>query len=100
MYPQDADDFDKWYREEHLNMMLKAPGFRRCLRYKLGPRTPQTKDEDPPTFMAVYEVDGVKEFLFSDDAARAGGTEWSKKHMTESKASVIRGWEKVHAEGF
>ncbi|KAJ9654157.1 hypothetical protein H2198_006776 [Neophaeococcomyces mojaviensis] len=40
MHPQDASDFDEWYRKEHLDLLSKIPGYRRCLRYKLGPPTP------------------------------------------------------------
>lgn len=101
MYPQGTSDFDKWYEKEHLDMMMNAPGFRRCLRYKLGPKTPQTKDDDPPSRLAIYEIDvNAKDFLTSEAAVAAGGTEWSKKHMAETKAFIVRGWERVHAEGF
>ncbi|KAF2169027.1 hypothetical protein M409DRAFT_21038 [Zasmidium cellare ATCC 36951] len=100
MHPPNPSDFDKWYREEHLAMMSKVPGFIRALRYKLGPKAPLTKDEDPPTYLAIYEVDDVKAYLAHEAAVAAGGTEWSKRHMKESRAFVARGWVRVCAEGF
>lgn len=100
VYPQDPDDFDKWYREEHLDMMSRVPGFIRALRYKLGLKTPLTKGEDPPTYLAIYEVDDAMSFISHEASAAAGATDWSKKHMAGSKAFVVRGWQRVHAEGF
>ena len=99
MHPQDEEDFNKWYREEHLPMMSKAPGFRRSLQYKLGPKTPQTKDEDPPTYLTIYETENGQDLL-SGEAAKAGGTEWTKKHMAASQAFVVRRWQRLHAEGY
>lgn len=100
MYPQDPDDFDKWYRQEHLDKMFKVPGFLRALRYKIGPRTPLTKSEDPPTYLAIYEVGDAMAFIGHEASATAGATEWSKKHMAGSKAFVVKGWNRAHAEGF
>jgi hypothetical protein len=45
MNPEDPDDFEKWYREEHLELLSKLPGYQRSLRYKIGPRTPLTQGE-------------------------------------------------------
>lgn len=100
MYPEDPADFDKWYREEHLDMMAKVPGFIRALRYKLGPRAPLTKGEDPPTYLAIYEVDDAMAFIGHEGSAAAGATEWSKTHMAGSKAFVVRGWKRMYDEGF
>lgn len=55
MNPSDEEDFEKWYREEHLNLLAKIPGYRRSLRYKIGPRTPLTQGETQP-YLAVHEV--------------------------------------------
>ena len=55
MNPSDEEDFEKWYREEHLELLSKLPGYRRSLRYKIGPRSPLTKGETQP-YLAIHEV--------------------------------------------
>ncbi|KAK4500052.1 hypothetical protein PRZ48_008238 [Zasmidium cellare] len=88
MHPLDPIDFDKWYREEHLPLMSKVPGFIRALRYKLGPKTPLTRDEDPPAYLAVYEVEDVKSFFGHEMTLEAGATEWAKRHVAETPPRV------------
>ena len=55
MNPENPEDFEKWYREEHLELLSKLPGYRRSLRYKIGPRTPLTQGETEP-YLAIHEV--------------------------------------------
>lgn len=90
MNPADPADFEKWYREEHLSMLSRLPGYRRSLRYKLGPTTPLTRDEAPPPYLAIHEVDSVEAFG-SQEAEAANSTAWSKKHIAESRPFVARG---------
>lgn len=100
MYPENPEDFDKWYREEHLDLFSKLPGYRRSLRYRIGPKTPLTKDDDPPSYLAIHEVDNLETALTSKEAAASFSTPWTQKQLTGSKVFVSRGWKLVHSEGF
>lgn len=66
----DAEDFDKWYREEHLVLLSKATGYLRSTRFKLAfARTNAqsralkglpTTDEPPPTppaWLTIHEFE-------------------------------------------
>jgi hypothetical protein len=99
MYPSDEADYDKWYREEHLDMMAKLSGYRRTLRYKLGPKTALTKDADPPTYLALHEFDGF-DALGTPEYAATIESEWTKKNVAASRVLIVRMWKKVHAQGF
>lgn len=90
MHPQDPADFEAWYRDEHLNMLSKLPGYRRSLRYKLGPKTPLTRDESPPAYLAIHEIDSVRCFG-GKEAEAANSTPWTKKQLEESREFVARG---------
>lgn len=100
MQPRDPVDFDKWYREEHLHMLSKLPGYRRSLRYKLGPRTPLTEGDDPPRFLAIHEVDDAVKALSGKEIEDVNATEWTKKNVSESDAFIARGWRLLHKEGY
>ena len=83
MNPEDPDDFEKWYREEHLGLLAKLPGYHRSLRYKIGPRTPLTQGETQP-YLAIHFVDDVSAFG-SKEAEVANTTPWTVKHIEQSK---------------
>lgn len=100
MHPLDPDDCDRWYREEHLDMLAKLPGYRRTLRYRLGPRTALTKGEDPPVFLAIHEVEDAVKALSTKEIEAANATEWTKKNVKESNPFIARGWRLVHSEGY
>ena len=57
MTPPDAGqaDFVAWYREEHIDMLLKVPGWRRVRLFR-------QVDGDGPTFMAVHELESPAVF--------------------------------------
>jgi len=98
MDPVDEADFDKWYREEHLGMLHKIPGYRRTPRYLLGPKAPLTKGE-PARYLAVHEFDGL-EGLGGKEAEAANSTPWTVKHVKDSKVMIARAWELIHSQGF
>jgi hypothetical protein len=98
MDPVDEVDFDKWYREEHLDMLAAMPGYRRTLRYVLGPKAPLTRGE-PAKFLAVHEMDELKG-LGSEAGQAANQTPWTVRHVKESKVFVVRAWELVYSLGF
>jgi len=98
MQPQDEDDFDKWYREEHLDMLHKLPGYRRTARYQIGPELLWTEGK-PPKYLAIHEMDHWNG-LDGKEAEAANTTPWTVKHVTESKPFVLRAWEKIYSQGF
>ena len=100
MEPSEANekDFDDWYRQEHLNLLSKLPGYRRSLRYVIGPKTPITQGE-PPKYLAIHEIDNVHAFD-GKEAEAANTTPWTTKHIEEAKTFIPRMWEKVYSQGF
>jgi len=99
LHPQDVDDLEAWYREEHLDMLAKVPGYRRSLRYKIGPTTAVSKGE-APDYIALHEVDDVTTALQSQEAEAAKNTPWTKKQMADSKVFVARAWKLVKSLGY
>lgn len=117
MSPSDEEHFEKWYREEHLDLLSKVPGYRRSLRYKIGLQTPLTKGE-PQTYLAIHEVsvkdaldskhcladcvqvDDVSTFTRSKEAEAANATAWTIKHIKESSSFVARAFRRISAEGY
>lgn len=90
MSPTNAQDFDDWYRSEHLTLLSKIPGYRRSLRYKLGPATPLTRGE-PPTYLAIHEVEDVQKSFGSEEARKANETEWTKRVIEDCGGLEARG---------
>jgi len=98
MDPVDEADFDKWYREEHLDMLRKLSGYRRSSRYVIGPKTPLTREE-PPKYLTIHELNGLAG-LDSKEGEAANGTPWTVKNIKESKVFIARAWELVYSHGF
>ena len=100
MLPVDEADFDKWVREEHLDMLSKMPGYRRSSRYVLGPKSQfSASGSEPNKYLTVHEIDNIRAFD-SQEVQAASVTPWSTKHLTGSKSIVVRGWEMLHSEGY
>ncbi|KAJ9503579.1 hypothetical protein H2202_000718 [Exophiala xenobiotica] len=95
---QNEGDFEDWYRQEHLELLSKLPGYRRSLRYVIGPKTPLTQGE-PPKYLAIHEVDNPQAFD-GKEAEAANTTKWTVKHINEAKTFTPRMWQRVTAEGF
>jgi hypothetical protein len=100
MHPKDAQDLDRWYREEHLDLLAKVPGYRRTLRYKIGPRTPLMGEDVVPGFLAIHEVEDVGKALGSEEAVKMNETEWTKRVIGDCDIFVARGWRLVKAMGY
>lgn len=93
MLPADEQDFEKWYRQEHLVDGSKISGWRRTERYELFNAL---RTEDAPKYLTLVSSDAcvtrraVKvandDQLFLDgqsiplkDLEKAGGSEWTQK---------------------
>jgi len=90
MEPSVSDeDFDDWYRKQHLDMLSMCDGYLRTTRYKLhyARANRPTADSVPvsgkPRFYALHEFDSMK--LPVEQLNKTGETEWSKKVMSTAK---------------
>jgi hypothetical protein len=87
--PENEDDFIKWYAcfsdcdfswfdflskndEEHVDLISRVPGWKRCRRYKLVASQPVSKH------LALHELDN-KDFSTTAETKYATTTEWSQR---------------------
>ncbi|KAL5118709.1 hypothetical protein ACEQ8H_003386 [Pleosporales sp. CAS-2024a] len=80
--PDAVDDLDAWYRDEHLHVMARVPGYLRTRRFQLVSGTSlvglERSTPEMPRFLSLHEFAGEgalpwKELLESVE------TEWAKK---------------------
>lgn len=75
----DADEFDAWYEEEHVGLLMDVPGWLRVRRYRMLPN-----QEGPPmTHLALHELAGPevlaapkRERLRTEWRARLAAKDW------------------------
>lgn len=99
MTPIDADELNRFYNEEHLEMLSKIPGWRRTLRYKLTKAEAGAASE-LGEYVAVHEYDHL-DALQGPEAQAMRGTKWAKR-MTgkDAKFMKVEAWERVSSNGF
>ena len=73
-----ADEFNKWYTEEHVPMLLKCPDWQRIRRFEIYDGEPQ-----PWTHMALHYLTDITA-LDSEERSAARETDWYKKLSEES----------------
>ncbi|KAH8675716.1 hypothetical protein BX600DRAFT_507931 [Xylariales sp. PMI_506] len=104
----DLEDFDKWYREEHLGLLSKAAGYLRTTRYKLsyartnaqsrvlkGLATESEAGPEPPTWLAIHEFE-----VEDVDLAALGpltASPWTTKIHAERKLGIFRHYKLVNS---
>lgn len=95
--------FDSWYRDEHIAVLARAPGYVRTRRYELVSGTALTRFErtepEIPRFLALHEFAG--EELPWKELDESAQTEWAKEVMGGLVRSEV-GWYKrkrVYEEG-
>ena len=98
MNTSDPEDFEKWYREEHLPLIAKLPGYHRSLRCKIGPDTPLTKTP-APKYLAIHFLEDISAFG-GEEGEAATTPPWTKKHIKAIKPFKARGWKLIKAEGY
>jgi len=75
--PTSLADFDKWYREEHISLLSRMPGFVRSRRYEIASATVlnqfQFRDtlEKAPRYLALHEFSS--DDLPLEELAKSGG---------------------------
>ena len=72
-----VEEFNKWYTEEHVPMLLKCPHWQRIRRFEIYDGEPQ-----PWTHMALHYLTDMAA-LDSDERAAARDTDWYKKLSEE-----------------
>src|ERR1700760_4018981 len=56
--PEDEEEYHKWYNEEHMELLLKVPGWIRARRYKMESfRKFGNSGKDALKFLAVHEIE-------------------------------------------
>lgn len=69
----DADDFHAWYREEHIPLLLKVPGWRRIRRF-------EQVEGSGPRFLALHELESPAVFDTPQYQA-ATNTHWKERAL-------------------
>jgi len=92
--PQNAEieeDQNRWYAEEHLNLVSKAPGFLRARRLKLVSHMEiggkATGAFQPTKYLTLFEFDRDT-FMESQEIKDATATPWSVKIMATVKLEM------------
>lgn len=79
--PENEADFNRWYTEEHLDLLSKVPGFLRARRFKLVSHIELAGKalglpKPPSTYLTVYEWDRDS-YPDTPEFASAIATPWS-----------------------
>ncbi|KAK4891375.1 hypothetical protein LTR27_010029 [Elasticomyces elasticus] len=91
--PTDDEDYENWYRQEHLKEISGITGWRKTQRYALTfarqNRKPAAEKEldEPPKFLTLHYFDG--DSLPEQELAGASGSEWTKKQLGSMKAQQM-----------
>ncbi|CAO2652045.1 Nn.00g003280.m01.CDS01 [Neocucurbitaria sp. VM-36] len=76
-------DFDAWYRNEHLDVLARAPGYVRTRRYKLVNGTTLDRfvrvELDVPKYLALHEFQS--DVLPWKELGESARTEWARRVM-------------------
>jgi hypothetical protein len=94
MQPAEGEeqDFEDWYRKQHLDMLAMCRGYRRTTRYKrIDGKTPQ--------FLALHEYACAPTELPAEQTKQVVSSEWSKKIIGEAKAFDRDVFELIQAQG-
>ncbi|KAJ6493561.1 hypothetical protein C8R47DRAFT_1118743 [Mycena vitilis] len=81
--PEGEDDLNKWYDEEHMDLLSKIPGWKQGRRYKLVDYCQQGEmmvDKPVSKYLAIHEFT-ENNFLESPEFKHATSTEWRSRVM-------------------
>jgi len=99
LHPEDEADLDKWYREEHLAMIARHPGYRRSVRYRAGIMEFGSPGTKVPPYLALHEFDNI-DALGGQVTKEANATEWTKKILGAAKVFNVRTFKLLGSEGY
>jgi len=54
--PEEETEFNKWYNEVHIPMLMKYKGIKKTTRYKV-----MDTDKNKPQYIAIYEYDSKED---------------------------------------
>ncbi|KAK0288889.1 hypothetical protein LTR91_018424 [Friedmanniomyces endolithicus] len=97
--PTDEEDYDNWYRQEHLKEISGITGWRKTQRYALTfarqNRKPAGEKQlaEPPKFLTLHFFDGAS--LPEKELAGASGSEWTKKQLGSMKETQMAIFKKL-----
>ncbi|KAE9579204.1 Core atranone cluster (CAC) protein 1 [Colletotrichum fructicola] len=104
------DEFDSWYRKEHLDQLAGVPGYLRTTRFKIalarsnaqsralkGLSTNDEPPPQPPKWLAVHEFESEEVDLVS--LRQLTDTEWTRKINSVSKTRVFPVFKIAKAHG-
>jgi hypothetical protein len=90
--PGQDQDFEQWYRKQHLDMMSMLKHYRRSTRYK-------RQDGVAPRYLALHEFDCRPDDLPKEQLKLMVETEWAQKILKETLAFETDIWELVNVQG-
>ncbi|KAF7370622.1 hypothetical protein MSAN_00695200 [Mycena sanguinolenta] len=95
--PEEEEDLNRWYNEEHMDQLSKIPGWKQGRRYELKEFNQKGSMADKPVFkyLAIHEF-VENNFMESPEFKHASSTEWRARIMKNAgrKARVFELYEK------
>jgi len=91
MTPEGENELNKWYDEEHMNLLSKVPGWKRGRRFRLVEFNQRGTLTDKPVFkyLALHELDN-NDFLQTPEFKLAISTEWRDRVMKHCVGREMR----------
>ncbi|KAJ7606152.1 hypothetical protein DFH06DRAFT_1019628, partial [Mycena polygramma] len=93
--PEGEDNLNKWYDEEHMDLLSKIPGWKQGRRYKLVDYYQQGElmvDKPVSKYLAIHEFT-ENNFLESPEFKHATSTEWRGRVMDDAVRREARVFE-------
>ena len=89
--PEHEADFNEIYDKEHIPEILKVPGVRSAVRYRLDRGSRATKKEDHAKYIAIYEVDSpdVPDSDAFNEASDRGNWKDKVRPYTKNRSHLI-----------
>ncbi|KIW77578.1 hypothetical protein Z517_10024 [Fonsecaea pedrosoi CBS 271.37] len=97
MEPADDDDYNTFYRDEHLYMLSRVPGYRRSQRYQLV-SSDDVNLSAVPRFMAVHEFESL-DALDGPELREADASPNTHRVIGNAKGVSVRGFKFVKGFG-
>ncbi|KAJ6591606.1 hypothetical protein DFH09DRAFT_1137502 [Mycena vulgaris] len=94
MTPEGEDELNKWYDEEHMDLLAKIPGWKRGRRFKLLDSAGRGSELDKPVskYLALHELSN-NEFMSTPEYKHATSTEWRERVMKNAVRREVRVFE-------
>ncbi|KAJ7668335.1 hypothetical protein B0H17DRAFT_1142454 [Mycena rosella] len=83
MTPEGEDELNKWYDEEHMDLLSKIPG------WKAGRKRGELADQPVAKYLAIHELSN-NDFLSTPEFKHATSTEWRARVMKNAVRREVR----------